>query len=241
MNECSPIWIAGVDGCRAGWLGVFLEVRTGILRMRTGDRLANWLHEPEAPQFLAVDIPIGLPSSAHRGGRSCDREARRRLGPSRGSSVFSAPVRATLSAEDYASALAVQRSSSEDRIGLSKQCYHLLPRIREVDALVRRVGQDCIREVHPELSFTAMNAGGQLRYSKHTSEGVSLRETLLRETGFEKVLESDLSRTPGAKRHDLLDACVACWTARRILNGEAERIPDSPEHDACGLAMEIWF
>ena len=38
---------------------------------------------------------------------------------------------------------------------------------------------------------------------------------------------------------DILDAHAACWTAERILKGEAEQIPPTPEVDAKGLRMEM--
>ena len=39
---------------------------------------------------------------------------------------------------------------------------------------------------------------------------------------------------------DILDAHAACWTAERILKGEAVQIPPTPEIDAKGLQMEMW-
>ena len=40
---------------------------------------------------------------------------------------------------------------------------------------------------------------------------------------------------------DLNDAFAALWTARRILLGQAQRIPDEPDIDARGLRMEMWY
>jgi hypothetical protein len=47
-----------------------------------------------APKIVAVDIPIGLLDSFETGGRCCDREARKCLGPKRRASVFPAGARA---------------------------------------------------------------------------------------------------------------------------------------------------
>jgi predicted RNase H-like nuclease len=48
-------------------------------------------------------------------------------------------------------------------------------------------------------------------------------------------------RALGAKVDDVLDACVAAWTAERIARDEAKRLPCDPPRDARGLRMEIWF
>ena len=55
-------------------------------------------------EVIAVDIPIGFLDAAQHGGRPCDIEARKLLGGSRASSVFSPPVRATLAAGSYPAA-----------------------------------------------------------------------------------------------------------------------------------------
>jgi predicted RNase H-like nuclease len=40
---------------------------------------------------------------------------------------------------------------------------------------------------------------------------------------------------------DLLDAVAAAWTARRLVEGVAERLPAEPAVDRRGLRMEIVF
>jgi predicted RNase H-like nuclease len=45
--------------------------------------------------------------------------------------------------------------------------------------------------------------------------------------------------TGGVARDDILDAMAACWTAERIVSGEALCLPDDPPRDARGLRMEI--
>jgi hypothetical protein len=83
--------LAGVDGCRGGWIAVIDD--GGRLESRV---FADWLRlmlEFQRATLIGVDIPIGLPG---RDSRQCDIEARRRLGPPRGSSVFPAPVRGVL-------------------------------------------------------------------------------------------------------------------------------------------------
>ncbi len=134
MNERRR-FVAGVDGCKGGWVVVLLELN-GDRRVvgescRVVDAFHNIIVLPEAPRFVAVDIPIGLPTVAMPGGRACDREARQMLGK-RGTSVFSPPVRAVLSADCYEKAVALSRASSRHTIGITKQVYGLVPKLREV-------------------------------------------------------------------------------------------------------------
>src|SRR5258706_3046983 len=62
-------WLAGVDGCRAGWIAAFVRPQGGEVRMRVVPRFAEVTAAREAPAIIAVDIPIGLPEQAGRGGR----------------------------------------------------------------------------------------------------------------------------------------------------------------------------
>jgi predicted RNase H-like nuclease len=162
-------FVAGVDGCRGGWVVVLLEL-DGERRVvgescRVVESFQNVIALPETPRFVAVDIPIGLPTVAMPGGRACDREARRMLGK-RGSAVFSPPVRAVLSADCYEKAVTLSRASSRHTIGITKQVFGLVPKLREVHDAMTPDLQLRIREVHPELSFAVMNGGEPLGSSK---------------------------------------------------------------------------
>lgn len=234
-----PVWVAGADGCPAGWAVVLFGVTTRAVRRRLLPSFADVLALPERPVVLGIDMVIGLPDQAERGGRACDRAARRLLGR-RASSVFSPPARPALDATSYEDALARNRAHSPDGIGLSIQAYHLLPKIREVDALLTPARQDRVIEVHPELSFLAMN-GGDATPSKHTPEGRAIRERLLAATIFPDIASAvEAAATSGAKADDWLDAHAVCWTARRKHDGVAVRLPEDPPTDARGLCMEIW-
>src|SRR5262249_57827971 len=63
-------WFAGVDGCRAGWVVAFLRPQSGEVRLRVVPCFAEVITAPETPAIIAVDIPIGLPERAVRGGRA---------------------------------------------------------------------------------------------------------------------------------------------------------------------------
>ena len=78
--------VADIDGCRAGWLCVRLQ--DGVVDGQVFASFRQLLALLEATSAIAVDIPIGLPTS---GERACDRMARQLLGVPRASSVFRAP------------------------------------------------------------------------------------------------------------------------------------------------------
>ena len=83
--------VLGVDGCRAGWVGVALgDDRASV---HVGSAIADVVVLAQADGQLAVvgvDIPIGLPDHARR---RADVLARRAIG-SLWASVFITPVRA---------------------------------------------------------------------------------------------------------------------------------------------------
>ena len=113
-----------------GWVAIFSKLSNDIMHWDVFPTLEAVISHDLAPIIVAVDIPIGLLDAAKRGGRDCDIEARKRLGSRRGSSVFPPPVRATLDSDDYAEANVINRASSDVGIGLSKQCYSIIPKIR---------------------------------------------------------------------------------------------------------------
>jgi predicted RNase H-like nuclease len=217
--------VAGVDGCRAGWVVALApRARRGRVTLRLVARIEDVL--ALSAVATAIDIPIGLPDS---GARACDVDARRLLGPRR-SSVFPAPVRACVGAPTYAAALAAHRSA--DGRGLSKQAFHLLPKIAEVDMALSPHLQRVVGEAHPELAFARL-AGAPLA-PKRTSEGIAARRALLR---AELGIESPVAPR-GSRVDDVLDAVVLTLTARRMAAGTANRLGDGAI-DGTGLEMVI--
>ena len=209
----------GVDGCRGGW--VVARWSDGGFDARVVPHFRDVLAFPAAT--IAVDMPIGLLDAPAPGGRACDRAARALLGP-RARSVFSPPTRSDLAARAFS-----------DMRGISIQCYHILPKIREVDALLSPADQARVFEAHPELAFAQMH-GAPLPHAKRTLEGARARRRELRAQGLALP-----ERPRGAQEHDLLDACALAWSARRIARGEALVLGDAEAgaRDARGLRMEI--
>src|SRR5437868_733580 len=114
--------IAGIDGCRAGWLRLHKEDIESDVTARVYPTAEAMFGNAEEFAVLAIDIPIGLPES---GSRECDVIARKYIQP-RGSSVFPAPMRATLAATTYVEACECSRASSGK--SLSQQAFAILPK-----------------------------------------------------------------------------------------------------------------
>jgi len=237
--------VAGVDGCRGGWLCVLRQVDPPLSeRVFIAKTINSILCHPSAPAVIAIDIPIGLPERIAGSGRACDVAARRLLGP-RAASVFAVPARTAFDASDYAGACAAAYATSDPPRKISKQMFHLFPKIREVDRLMTPALQARVFECHPEAAFFVMNGQQILPEPKKCSgqmhrPGLDLRRTLLAAQGFsEAFLSAAMDRRGEARADDVLDACACAWTAARIVLGKAIRFPEAPPVDAKGLRMEI--
>lgn len=237
--------VAGVDGCKAGWVCVLLDAATGAPREAfIRETLAEIAALDEAVR-IAIDVPIGAPDFTTPFGRGCDTALRRELG-ARQSSVFAVPSRAALAEADYRAACAAALAHSEPPRMVSKQCFHIFPKIREADALITPQAQARIVECHPEGAFWAMNGRKPLTEPKKLKsraypQGLALRRALLERAGYPaSFLAAHRFRASQAGEDDLLDACACAWTARRVLRGEAHRFPDEPRIDPRGLRMQIW-
>lgn len=238
-------WLAGVDGCKGGWIAAFVAPTGSDVSFRVMDRFSDILTLPERPQIIAVDIPIGLPDHIGPNGRGPEAAVRPLLGQ-RQSSVFAVPSRKAVFATDYRTAcqLAVETSCPPKKV--SKQLYMIAPKIREVDQALRGApdwtGQ--IYEVHPEVAFWRLNGGQPLPEPKKIKgrphePGLALRRTLLVADGFSRDA-AEGTPPKGAAADDLVDALACAAIARRIRSGRAVPFPDPPLRDEFGLPMAIW-
>jgi predicted RNase H-like nuclease len=222
--------VAGADGCLAGWV-VCRRDTDGTLDIRVVKTLAEAC---EGLSVFAVDMPIGL-CELPRPGRACEGEARALL-PKKASSVFPTPCRPALACATHAEANATSRRLG---VGLNQQTFHLFPKMREIDELMRGSARlrRVVHEAHPELAFARMNGSKPVLSKKRKPEGFEERLKLLAKHGF-KWKPMPL---PGAARDDVLDAMAVCRTAMLIANGTATRLGPARERDRFGLPMNIWF
>ena len=234
------IFVAGLDGCKAGWVMVTWSGKTDIAPQAA--LIPNFSHAiSTAAHIIAVDMPIGLPRLS---GRTCERETRSRLGQ-RQSSVFAVPSRAAVMQEDYFASCRVNLDYSDPPRKVSKQCFMLFPKIREIDTVITSDLQSRVWEVHPELCFWAMNGCKPVPLAKKIKSqpnpgGMALRRELLARNGFpvDRLQHPSWPKSQVAE-DDILDACACAWSAARIARGEQICLPAEPEFDARGLRMQI--
>ncbi|CAM2008424.1 DUF429 domain-containing protein [Acanthopleuribacter pedis] len=227
------MWLAGVDGCRTGWIAVLARLEAGQLtdwRPRHMPAIEGIETLAEQPRWVALDIPIGLLEHPQKGGRLADQTVRRALGRPRASSVFSPPARSVFTEKAFRAGL-----------GISLQGFHIMPKIREVDAWIDPDKQKRVFEAHPEWAFAQL-AGAPIQHPKKKKVGRAARLAVLEQCcpAF-GAWYGALGRLPrGVARDDLIDAAVLVLTARRRALGCAARAPQDPPRDARGLLMEIW-
>lgn len=230
-----PTRVAGVDGCPAGWLRVE-RIADGTLDARILST-SELFSDADTFSTIAIDIPIGLSPS---GDRTVDRRARALLGAPRASSVFSAPPRGVLRARSYDEACELSFNASGKR--MSRQAFGILPKIRDVDAELRKATTliPRVHEAHPEVSFSLLNRGSPMRHSKRTPDGLAERVALL-DAHFGPRFAEFRARFRATAVHsdDIADAMVLLWTAERIQSATHIALCDALEVDRCGIPMQM--
>jgi predicted RNase H-like nuclease len=231
--------VAGVDGTPGGWAVVIMDLNRLIVRKVVA--LSDLFDSRSDLKIVAVDVPIGLLECYEKGGRACDRSARKLLGRHRGSSVFPAPVRSTLTADSWDNACALSRASAPQGKAISKQTFAILPKIKEIDSLLqtRTKLRAVMREVHPEISFAEL-VGKPMIHRKSTMAGREERKTALTRAFPNLRMVEEAGREQGLPIEDILDAVVACWSASRLADGIARGLPETVTVDSTGLPMVIW-
>lgn len=230
----------GIDGCRAGWLGLALgegdEYRWRLLADEQA--LAGFI--ASAKQAL-IDIPIGLVAAGPHE-RICDKAARRILGAPRAASVFPAPARPSLEATGYDQAQRINRALTGR--GLSRQSWAIAPRIRQIDELLRTHPhlRGRLRESHPEVCFWALNHGVPMVGNKKTPTGRKARLAVLARhyPGASAIVETVAFSRRQVAPDDVVDALVLAVTARLGARRLAS-LPENPPTDERGLPMEIVY
>jgi predicted RNase H-like nuclease len=219
--------VLGVDGWRGEWVGALLDGRSVTLLVLPD--AAAVLAVPDV-EVIGIDMPIGL---SEDGVRACDLEARRRLSRAGASgTVFPAPVRPVLAAHSYAEArrLAVAASGRS----ISAQSWNLVSSIRQVDDALGDPPTERVVEVHPELAFRSLDP--RVRDRKALPRGQTQRIRAL--LPVMDVLDGLAEAPAGPPVVDMLDACAATWSARRIADGAAECVGDGAA-DRRGRPMRI--
>ncbi|MYU16409.1 DUF429 domain-containing protein [Streptomyces sp. SID8361] len=230
-SGCAESPVVGVDACRTGWVAVALDEEGRFAGADTAGGLGELLGRIPDAAVVAVDMPLGLLA---KGWREADGLAVAKVAPHR-SRVFSVPPRGVWEADDYAGANIRCRELTGQ--GLSRQSWGLAAKLREANAC-RDGGDHRLYEVHPEVTFAAIDEGRPVAWSKKSWNGQAVRRRLLAGQGI--VLPDDLGPAGRVPPDDVLDAAAAAWSARRIALGTARSLPDPPQK-AAGLPVAIWY
>ena len=221
--------VLGVDGDKAGWVGVLL-VGGRFTAARLAGTLAELARHTGAPDVVAIDMPIGWCETT----RACDKELRRRL-PGKASSVFNAPPAAVRATSSYADANTASREATGT--GISRQSWALLDRIDEATTFRLESGLNVI-EAHPEWSFALMADGRPAAAPKSSWAGHRERVGRLASVGIH--LPDDLGDAGAAGIADVLDAAAAAWTACRWVAGRSVELTEPSANVAAGGPVGIW-
>ena len=247
--------VAGVDGCKAGWIAV-IRNDAGTKAQAFGSFEALLAAIPD-DAVVAVDMPIGLPDFTSKGGRGPEMLVRPLLGQ-RQSSVFSIPSRAAVHAEaaeftDLEAWYSAHRRSSQVAMqtsepprGVSIQAFGIFSKIREIDALMiaRPELRSRVIESHPEVALWRLNGRQAMSLPKKIKgrvnpDGMEERRVLLARVGHDRGF-LDQAPPRGAAADDFLDACAMMLIAERHRRGETTSFPSPPGRDIHGIPVAIW-
>ena len=220
--------IAGIDGYKQGWVGVWLDRSGSLVGAACRASLQELLEAIPDLVTAGIDMPIHLLDSPTR---PADTLARSALGPKRGRSVFPALPRFVIEEKWLAADFEEVNQQCRQLYGraFSRQSLHLRQKIAEVNESHQQ-GFPVI-EVHPELSFTAMNGGQPPSLSKKTWGGFRERISLLDMQGIH-LSDRVLLPVHHLAQDDIVDAAAAAWSAHRFVAGEAICYPaDSKNRD----------
>ena len=257
----SAIKYVGVDGCKAGWIGVGLD-DAGCSQVEVRGKFGDLVACFGDARVILVDIPIGLLEEAKKGGRDCDKEARKMAKLRRfKSSIFSAPprpfVKKVMGKPDwkcpkdhqkpymdaYEEAKEWHRREFGGK-GISSQSFAITPKIGEMDEYLRnrRVDSPQIREAHPEVCFMELSENNQpMTHKKSKREGFRERCVVLRHCArhvdgldvraIYEKARREESRTTKLADDDILDAIALAITAKFGWQNGFRRLPEDLSHD----------
>lgn len=228
--------IAGIDGCKAGWICAIQDLSNNSITVETIDKIDDVKTLDPAPELSVIDIPIGLELDNDREADLC---ARKLLGPQRGRSVFPAPIRPVLVASSYLEARNISINHLNKSITI--QTWSLLPKIPEFDDHINADMNNVtyLLEGHPEVSFYYMNSNQPMKYKKKSKEGRLERYILLcQEFGFNVNILLPKPKKRFSK-DDFYDAMALLWSCKRVHQNEHVSLPQNRPKDAMGIPMCI--
>ncbi|MDB4041972.1 DUF429 domain-containing protein [Methylophilaceae bacterium] len=226
--------VIGIDGCKAGWI-IAKTLENESISFQIIKNLNDVYLEGINVSHIGIDIPLQL---SHTGKRFAEIEARSLL-KNRACTIFTPPTLNALRAKNYMDACEVNFNECGKRI--SKQSWNLFPKIKEAQEFLDNKSINKLRvfEVHPELSFMAMNDMILVQASKKTDIGREIRIKLIQKFfpkfSFESVRNE--YKKNQALDDDILDSVSVLWSTQRIVDNIANFVPKDPKR----IDMRIYF
>jgi len=224
--------VIGIDGCRAGWI-ISKILDDQSLSFHIIDNLDDDFLKKDNISHIGIDIPLILSKT---GKRFADIEARAIL-KKRSCTIFSPPTLSALKANNYIEASEINFRQSGKR--LSKQSWNLFTKIKQAQKFLKYNNKINLFEIHPELSFMAMNNMNLVLESKKTIIGKKIRIKLIKR--FFPSFSFELIREKYNKTEvlddDILDSISVVWSTQRIVDNIAQFVPKEPEKNN----MKIYF
>lgn len=192
---------------------------------------------------IFIDIPIGLSSKSIQ--RKIDQKLREKLPKGKKSSVFNAPCRQAVRANNYIQAKEINKKILQKSISI--QSWNISNKIKEVDEfLIKNKNKYFnIHESHPEFCFINLNDGMPLKNNKKTKGGIDERISILNKfiKNTEDILEKNYHqfKDEKIKRDDILDAISLALSVKKWSNNGKRKITQYPECDEKGLPFEIYY
>lgn len=225
----------GVDGCRGGWIGAVLQ--EGELTVKRYPTVAAIMEEHSEFNEFLIDMIMGL-----QGDKTQVRPeaAARSLLKERSSTLFPAPARQAVYAENTAGAY-------EENVRILGKKFTpltvgIIPKIRELDEFLQANPKykNVLKESHPEICFSILK-GGVLRTKKSESDGIKERSEIIRRylRGFDEEKATSLGKTLKCKTDDILDAVCLAIAANLTGQGHYSILPEKPMMDDTGLYMRL--
>ncbi len=220
----------GIDGCKQGYMLAIIQNQRLIIKV---EKSLESIHDYN--DLILIDVPIGCPSSTDE---QRPEPLIRKLVKGRASSVFNVPALQTLNAQSYEEANHINRDILKK--GLSKQSFHIIPIIKEVNEFVLKHPHLNIHESFPELIFERLQ-GKPCTYSKHNPLGKQERIDCLVHhfTWLKEDLEHTLNSFPQYYHLDIIDATSLACAALLIHHQGATYIPKDFYQNRQGLDMKI--
>ena len=232
----------GIDGFIKSWCVCSIDSKNQ-LTISTCNDIGDIMFFLNDESRIFIDIPIGLSSKSIQ--RKIDQKLREKLPKGKKSSVFNAPCRQAVRANNYIQAKEINKKILSKSISI--QSWNITNKIKEVDEfLIKNKNKQLnIHESHPELCFINLNSGVPLKNNKKTKQGVIERVSILNKfiKNTEDILEKNYHqyKNENIKRDDILDAISLAISVKKWSENGKRKITQCPGYDEKGLPFEIYY